>query len=203
MKESPNLSVYIVVDINKRLLDKHMQSLADEFSNVNCFGIWGSFDAAQRLATQDPKEAPMDNMCLLSLGSTISNVLPELVCSTLKDWFSVTNRIIVGQDGNTDKSSVLASYNTPATQAFLYKGLHEMVRREHISLPDNGGLELKSRINPGPPFRVEIFLVTDTGDIVIFTAYKYPMQEFTSMITEILGYKVKPFSAPDTKSCTC
>lgn len=60
------LSTYLVVDISKGLLGEHLPKLSEDFPDVTCIGLWGSFDYALRFFKG---KLPRDQVCLLSLAN--------------------------------------------------------------------------------------------------------------------------------------
>lgn len=196
LKQCPNVTKYRNIDSSKELMEEQLPALAHNNPSVECVGLLGPFDKAQPLLEKNPAE----NVCILSLGSTLSNTSPENITNILRRTGQIGSILLVGQCGDTNVSSVMKSYSTPAFIRFIRGGL-----KKELASDD---WEHELRILHGP-FRVQRTITAKTrignhekgACLVVFEAYKYSKEEFTSLIKAIPGFKVEVFSAPDTKSC--
>ncbi|KAL7906003.1 hypothetical protein GGI35DRAFT_488238 [Trichoderma velutinum] len=201
-----NLSDYYIVDISKALLEKYIPILAKLFPNIRIIGLWGTFDEARRRLKEGLEKIPWENICLLSLGSTLSNFLIKTVIETVGDWAFVAGKVILGQDGNTNKSEVKNSYSTEVVKDFVRGGIYEVNRRsrEPVIILDDWDIECEIKDDP---IRVVISITAKRNTtkfekgkkIILFTSYKHPKEEFASSFAAA-GYEVITYSAPGTKS---
>lgn len=107
---------------------------------------------------------------------------------------------MLGQDGNTDECSVKKSYSTPAVDTFIRGGLGGELASEDWK-HDLRVLHSPFRVQRTITATKQIGKYEKGTCLVVFQAYKYSVEEFTSIIKAIPGFKVEVFSAPGTKSC--
>lgn len=166
----------------------------------------------------------------LSLGSTLFNNSPEVNNKLLRDLAPITDKIIIGQDGNTDEHSVRSSYTTPAFQNFIEKGRGELDKMLNSIDCNCGRAVLKDegwqsnvRIVHEPAFHVVWQLVATkimefifhedspgeqkrvriekNTELNIFKAYKYNQQSIDVMAAQARYVRSATYVAPKTGSC--
>ncbi|KAL6695129.1 hypothetical protein J3F84DRAFT_349378 [Trichoderma pleuroticola] len=206
MKQGKRLVDYYVVDINKVLLEKHIPILAKKFPEKRVIGLFGTFDKALCRLKEVLDKIPWENICLLSLGSTLSNS-PTMGIEAVENWTFLAGKVILGHDGNTNPSTVKEAYSTPAFNNFLYgglRGINSLTGKEIFILVD---WEILPPVIKYKPFRVQVSIMAiqkttmfEKGHmILLFESYKYEKEDFV-MAFSTAGFKVITYSAPNTES---
>ncbi|KAK5659445.1 hypothetical protein OQA88_646 [Cercophora sp. LCS_1] len=120
---------YYGLDLSLPFLQADIKNLARDFTHVQCYGLWGTFDDALRWAKtiKSPR-------WFLSLGSILGNDFPEPATEHIARWASIMtpdDRILLGMDATEDPERIWRSYHDQG-------GLFERFMR--------GGLEHSNRV---------------------------------------------------------
>lgn len=225
LKLGKNIKIYRMVDADEQAMRKLAARITELYPHLDIQCWHGPFESAPSYASQ--KHLRLGHV--LSLGSTLFNDSPEVNDKMLRDLAPITDKIIIGQDGNTDERSIRSSYTTPAFHTFIEKGLCELDkmlnnvdRNSDRAVLKNEGWQSQVRIVHEPVFHVVWQLVAtkimefnfyeDTAEenkvriekdtrLNIFKAYKYNQQSIDVMAAQAGYERSATYVAPETESC--
>ncbi|PTB34923.1 hypothetical protein M441DRAFT_454473 [Trichoderma asperellum CBS 433.97] len=223
LKLAKKLNIYRMVDTDRDAIAKLGARITKLYPHLHIQCWRGSFESAPSYATENHLHLGH----VLSLGSTLFNNSPEVNNKILRDLAHITDKIIIGQDGNTD-DSIRSSYTTPAFDKFINKGcgeldnmLNSIDHNTDRAILQNEGWQSEVCIVHGPASHVALQLVAtkvmefifneDTAEeekvliekntrFNIFKAYKYSQQSIESMAAEASYVRSATYSAPNTES---
>ncbi|KAL6853098.1 hypothetical protein ACO1O0_007651 [Amphichorda felina] len=117
--EQGKTCTYVALDIEHKSLVEQICRAQNRFPEIQCFGLWGSFEDGDRFYKQisGPR-------LFLSLGSIFFNAPDDICddrCNEFHRHMGPGDRLIVGQDGPSGAHGAQshASYQTEAYSAFI------------------------------------------------------------------------------------
>ncbi|UKZ61686.1 uncharacterized protein TrAtP1_002942 [Trichoderma atroviride] len=226
LKLCKNIKVYRMVDEDVKAMSELAARIIELYPRLDIECWQGPFESAPSYATDQRLHLGH----VLSLGSSLLNDLPEVNNKLLRDLASITDKIIIGQDGNMDEDSVRSAYDTDAFRDFIEKGrgeldnmLNSIDRNPERAVLKDEGWQRNVRIVHEPAFHVVWQLVATkimefifhedapgeqkrvriekNTELNIFKAYKYNQQSIDVMAAQAGYERSATYEAPQTGSC--
>jgi L-histidine Nalpha-methyltransferase / hercynylcysteine S-oxide synthase len=107
-----------------------MQPIQHKYKNIQCYGLWGTYDDGLEWIQQTP-ELQAKSKTVLWLGSSIGNFTRQEAHDFLQSYAEGAlktgsdDRLIVGIDANSEHGKILRAYNDDqgVTREFILNGL--------------------------------------------------------------------------------
>ncbi|KAI9893191.1 MAG: hypothetical protein M1814_000739 [Vezdaea aestivalis] len=118
---------YYALDLSLQELDRTLRQVnPSEFEHVRFHGLHGTYDDGLAWI-QKPKNAKRTK-CILSLGSSVGNYLPDDAAAFLGSWSKILgeeDRMLIGLDATQDPNKIFHAYNDRegVTHKFIMNGL--------------------------------------------------------------------------------
>jgi uncharacterized SAM-dependent methyltransferase len=221
-----DLKIYRMVDADREAMLKLAARITKRYPRLQIQCWRGPFGSAPSYATKNRIHLGH----VLSLGSTLLNNSPEVNKKILQDLAQITDKIIIGQDGNTDEDSIRSSYTTPAFRDFIEKGrgqldnmLNSIDHNSDRAVLKNEGWRSQVCIVHQPASyvvwqlvaeKVMVFIfhedspgermkvrIEKNTELNIFKAYKYNQQSIDVMAAQAGYDRSATYVAPETGSC--
>ena len=209
LRSCSNLTGYLGIDISQAFVEKVVEVIRSEMTDISVEGIQQDFTQLKDLPDY---EKPV----VLFKGSTIANLrrdeVPEFI-SQLKELIGKPHYLLLVHDANQDETSLMKAYDTPKMALLMENIMFRVHRDAHLDgmepdafdyKPewDSANHDLKHVLTATKPQQFTLGEQTfkiEVGDkFHTLSSFKYPTEVFQKLIGSV-GYQSVEFVLDESK----